>query len=251
MQEDDDVLPLFDGSTKTPPKCYLDPDFKLKLEKDDTKTTHYENGESKWDDVSSIGLSGVEAVHKKPKHHKTKQGDYHNVVLPHNIPFAVRPRPDYSSSDEDEGCPNVTGIFRNRTSLVEDDEGNEDEGSSEATPTFSTLWRDDGPSGKDKAKGKTLPHLELNPTFSTILVEDCDSYSNASTTSDVVDIEMQAARTKDEVGSTVMLSDSDTDSGKFVGFVPFGNLSWILLTILVVVIVFAIAVIAVYVNVHV
>ena len=127
------------------------------------------------------------------------------------IPFVIRPRQDYGSNSDDDNynnnknrnSSNINSIFRERSSSDRDGDDNENENDkvginnddSEATPTFSTIWGGGEESvvfkecdGFKQARSKpkstsadgdtTKPggHLELNQTFSTVWVEDCDSY---------------------------------------------------------------------------
>ena len=254
----------FDGSVKTPPICYMNQTIRSQLDQNDNaqqRHNDYENdgyqdlysGESKWDDVSSIGLVGVETINKRLKRHLSKSDNNYPPVPV--IPFVIRPQPedfDDISSDEEEGDLNTNDIFRTRANHTDSDDK---ERKSETTPTFSALWAEDSsdvenPKGKILS-GSSIPHLELNPTFSTVWVEDCDSYySNSST--NFSDQEMQhpgvAEEKEDQVSSVVIASDSDGDSEETEVLI-LTKFNWIPITIIITVVVAGVASVAMYVNV--
>eukprot|EP00536_Pseudo-nitzschia_multiseries_P005437 jgi/Psemu1/285776/fgenesh1_pg.101_\ len=249
----------YNSSVKTPPICYMNPKIRAQIEQHDTKPRqsyrsdgyeeHY-SSESKWDDVSSIGLLGVETINKNLKEKLSKFGCPDQGAPA--IPFVIQPRPEEDSDDESSLVEigrnrKINDIFRKRISLADSDDEN---GKSQATPTFSTLWAEDT-STTEKPKKKSsnnASHLELNPTFSTVWVEDCDSFYS-DTSADLSDVEMPPASHKDEVSNTTIGSDSDIFSYK-IQTLALTEFHWICITatVIVVITVASIACFALYVN---
>ena len=197
----------FDASVKTPPRCYLDPKIQVQLkernEVQEISVFRYRySDELKWDDVSSIGLLGVETINHRSTPRKAKSSDNHTSSIS-MIPFAIQPCPkafddsdDSTTGEERRNRNTQTGIFRRRVCLVESNVNN-NEGQSEASFAFSTLWGE-GTSMKEgrKTPWNGTPGLELIPTFSTVLVEDHDSYCSNLAVEDMNDLE-----TKNEVST--------------------------------------------------
>jgi hypothetical protein len=198
--------PLYvDASMKTPQRYYMDPKIQAQLKQrhkgQEINLSRYPcSDESNWDDVSSIGILGVETINKRPTPHKTKSSDNYIAAAVSVIRFAIRPRPedsDDSTTDQERENRNTRNdIFRKRVCLV-DSNDNDSEGHSEATPTFSILWGE-GTSmkGGRKKPWNGTPVFELNPTFSTVLVDDYDSYCSNPAAKDMND-----PKTKDRVST--------------------------------------------------
>ena len=172
----------FDASVKTPPKCYLDPEIRARLEQEKKISASRDpcSNESKWDDLSSIGLLGVETINKRLKAQKTSPNE---------------------NRAETANRKARNDIFRKRGSLLDDD--NDSEGKNDTTPSFSILWGD-GPSNvKEKSRKKSInetPDLEIKRTFSTVLEEeDYASYYASNSTEEINDLEKHTILAKDEV----------------------------------------------------
>ncbi|VEU35920.1 unnamed protein product [Pseudo-nitzschia multistriata] len=194
----------FDESVKTPPPYFKNSEIRAQLEHTSVFATQRNNGwkysdESKWDDVSSIGLVGVETISTQfnQKHGSKFHIQSIRSVNP-SIPFAIQTRPeeDGTSSDEELGSPKgICHIFRNQLATIDHNEKDED---SSASLTFSALWAEDDSSRIKKKEEKSStrkahPQLKLNPTFSTVFTEDCDSSGDSSSSSETTDVKMQLA----------------------------------------------------------
>jgi hypothetical protein len=191
----------FDASIKTPPGPFFHPDLRDEVKEISVSRDPSRSNESKWDDCSSIGLIGVETIHRSSKPFKTAPRNNQSAAAS-VIPFVIRPRPedsDDSSSDEEEESRKARNdIFRKHV-FHTDKEDDNNEGQSEVSPTFSTLWGD-GPSIlKEKAGKKSFfgtADLELNPTFSTVMDDFASYYSGSSVDED--DLEMQVVQPKND-----------------------------------------------------
>ncbi|OEU19065.1 hypothetical protein FRACYDRAFT_237356 [Fragilariopsis cylindrus CCMP1102] len=202
---DTDTPPLsFDGSVKTPPLCYLLNHNSSKAGLEQQGNDNVEEEEeicyqqqddaeeysltNKWnDDVSSIGLLGAEQqamMVMNKKRNKTFQSttmlsgnnnSNSNNNAPPMIPFVIRPRQDYGSNSDDDNynnnknrnSSNINSIFRER---------GEESVVFKECDGFKQARLKPKSTSADGDTTKPSGHLELNQTFSTVWVEDCDSY---------------------------------------------------------------------------
>jgi hypothetical protein len=217
------------------------------------------------------------------------------------IPFVIRPRQDYGSKSDDDNynnnknrnSSNINSIFRKRSSSDRCGDDNDNDGinndDSEATPTFSTIWggeesvkfkecdgfkqaRSEPKPKSTSADGDTTKpggHLEPNPTFSTVWVEDCDSCLS-SEENYFSDLEMQQQQQQyeqdqdqknDEVSSKTSAesmhehsssSKQESNCTEIQNSSTYADVSsryWIIVIVVVVILVAAIAGVALYVHV--
>jgi len=195
----------YDASVKTPPTYHLD----TSLDVAEMQNTKDLNPESRWDDVSSIGLLGVEGLRKKGQRKSVRNDCDMPVPLIITSGQVDKPNDNEMAGNNTE---RTKGIFR---------------------------------SSKDNKKTKSaIADLEIdrNPTFSTVWTgESLSSHSSGPSN----DPEMQLQK---EVSNTSSVSSEDSkqptiDMGKAI----LTPRDWIVVVVILILTVTAIVIVVAYV----